>query len=149
MSRSKRGVARNGRGMRESTMNLEISDNEHGVRPACETNAAGRSPWVRPYVGDVKSEKATDGREGVEARGAEKTKARVGREDLGRVFRAPPRSRETQARGPQEAARCAWLDSDGCRCLARAGHRGPHDPSYTPYSEGLGARFRRPRGGGA
>ena len=27
--------------------------------------------------------------------------------------------------------RCTFIDSDGCRCLLRDKHSGPHDPSYT------------------
>lgn len=41
--------------------------------------------------------------------------------------------------------RCKALDAQGCRCLLRALHRGPHDHSYTPWLEVLAARQRRER----
>ena len=51
------------------------------------------------------------------------------------------------------AERCAFLDADGCRCLLRSGHRGPHDPSYTAWAEIVELRKERRleeiRGGGA
>lgn len=60
-------------------------------------------------------------------------------------------SRQTQGGAGDARAktspRCKALDADRCRCLARDGHGGPHDFSYTPYGEALVARIARAKAG--
>ncbi len=43
----------------------------------------------------------------------------------------------------KDSERCPFLDNTGCRCLLRASHRGPHDPSYTTWVEVLELRAHR------
>jgi hypothetical protein len=43
----------------------------------------------------------------------------------------------------KDADRCAYLDGAGRRCLLPKGHRGPHDPSLTPWAGVLDLRSKQ------